>query len=93
MSTPEVTRDRDERTAAGVTERNIGLTFDLARAIATDSALLAEIPDGATVILLPDDDPELAARNLAGGCRRVRAGENVYFRHVRQRASTISGGE
>lgn len=43
--------------APGSVEHNIGVAFSLARAILNDPSLLQEIPDGAVVIPLPDDDP------------------------------------
>lgn len=93
MDTPETTRAAGTPAAEGVVERNIGLTFELIQAIADDPALLEEIPHGATVILIPADDPDLAARNIAGGHRRVLAGENVYFRHVRRAPVAAGVGE
>jgi hypothetical protein len=63
-------------------DRNLTLSFDLASAIVDDPALLDEIPEGATVIFLPDDDPELATANRAIGLAALDRGEDVYFRHV-----------
>lgn len=45
--------------------------------------LLAQIPDGATVVVIPDDDPDLAAYNLALVPALVAQGRNVYIQHVR----------
>ncbi|MDP9375079.1 MAG: hypothetical protein M3Q65_22055 [Chloroflexota bacterium] len=47
-----------------------------------DDALQAEIPAGATLMLLPADDPELAAYNRERGVAAAAHGHNVYFRHV-----------
>ncbi|MFW6074687.1 MAG: DUF5647 family protein, partial [Chloroflexota bacterium] len=44
--------------------------------------LLDFVPDGATVVFVPDDDPGIAERNIEAGVAAVRAGENIYFLHV-----------
>lgn len=44
--------------------RNLELTEAHLRAVIEHPELLNEIPDGATVIYLPDDDPELREANL-----------------------------
>ena len=67
-------------------ERNLTLSTELARAIIDDPVLLEEIPEGATVILLPDDDPDLAQANLELGWVALKRGEDVYFRHVHHAA-------
>jgi len=75
----------DEATASRVT-RNVDLVHRHLLAIIADPSLLERIPDGGAVVLIPDDDPELAAANLEGGMRRVRQGEDVTFLHVRPQA-------
>ena len=47
-----------------------------------DPSLFMEIPDGATLILIPDDDPEQAEAEIEVGLQAVKRGENVYFRHL-----------
>lgn len=47
-----------------------------------DPVLLMDVPDGATLILIPDDDSEQAAREIEIGIQAVKRGENVYFRHL-----------
>lgn len=71
------TRQRD------VAERHAALFTAFSRACLTDSALLAGIPHNSELILVPDDDPELAAYSVARGKHGVDAGRDVYFRHVR----------
>ena len=68
---------------AGFTERNITLSFEFAKAIIDDPAILEEIPHGATLVLLPEDDPELSRENLKLGMSAAEHGEDVYIRHVR----------
>jgi hypothetical protein len=69
-------------------QRNISLSFDFAKAIVDDPTILEEIPDGATLVLLPDDDPELSRENLRLGVEAAERGENVYIRHVGSLQST-----
>jgi hypothetical protein len=64
------------------TERNITLSFEFARSIVDNPSILDEIPDGATLILLPSDEPDLVRENLRLGIAAAERGENVYLRHV-----------
>lgn len=63
-------------------ERNITAAFDFATAILDDPSLLDTVPDGATVVFLPDDDPAMLESNLRLGDNATRNGANVYFIHV-----------
>ena len=69
----------DYETATG---RNIDLAFTLLRAQIADPALLEQIPDGATLMLIPDDDPELAEHNFALARQLFASGRNVYLYHT-----------
>jgi hypothetical protein len=60
----------------------MALAFELAGRQVEQPELLGEVPDGATLVLIPDDDPELAAFNVEVGLNAIRSGQNVYFRHV-----------
>ena len=64
MVEAELNMDRDEQV-----RRNLEHAFDFLDAIIDESARLARIPDGANVVFMPDDDPELRAANmeLVGG--------------------------
>ena len=64
-------------------ERNLDLAEQLLLAQLADPALLEEIPDGATVVLVPDDDPALAEHNLAVAREVFARGKNVYLKYVR----------
>jgi hypothetical protein len=67
---------------ARMVDRNINLSFDHLRAILDNPDLLEEIPNGATVAYIPDDDAELAQYNLALALFAFARGKNVYLRHV-----------
>ncbi len=65
-----------------IAERVLTLTGEFMRFIAANPTVAPTVPDGATVILLPDNDPDVAAYNMRLGMNAVAAGENVYFLHV-----------
>jgi Family of unknown function (DUF5647) len=73
---------KPDTVAARMIDRNINLAFDHLRAILDNPDLLAEIPNGATVVDIPDDDVELAQYNLALALFAFARGKNVYLRHV-----------
>ncbi len=75
-------RQTTARDAPELADRNLALAGDLLADILRDPALLEQIPDGATLVPLPEDDPPLAAYNLNLGCQVAAEGEDVYFRHV-----------
>ena len=47
-----------------------------------DVSALDDIPDGATLVLLPADDPAFCEEAIALGIADVRRGLIVYFKHV-----------
>jgi len=47
-----------------IAEKNITLSFEFERYVVEHPEILEQIPDGATVIFLPKDDPELYRVNL-----------------------------
>ena len=65
-----------------VTERDIELSVAFVSAFYSDASMLDDIPNGSTLVLLPDDDPELAEMNLKHGIDAARWGADVYIRHV-----------
>ena len=69
--------------AASVEARSNALWSRFHAAIFDDPGILDDIPNGATLILVPDDDPALAAREVALGQEALAAGRDTYFRHVR----------
>jgi hypothetical protein len=73
----------------GMAERVLALAGEFMRYIAANPATAPAIPDEATVILLPENDPDLAAYNTRLGMRALANGEDVYFLHVRMTGSHI----
>lgn len=80
---------RTRQETEGVVERNLALVSAFTQAIIADPSLGEEIPKGATLVLIPDDDPELAAYNRALGERAQAAGKTVYTRIVHGRETVI----
>jgi len=79
MSVPAVESDQ-------ATRRDVSKSSDLTRRFVFrgfgDPSLFMDIPDGVTLILIPDDDPEQAEAEIEAGIRAVKRGENVFFRHL-----------
>lgn len=82
-SSPRTSDDATfDRATVGQTTANIGLAGDLFQEILTSPDALDEIPDDATLVLLPNDDPGLALRNLAMAGRLANRGQTVYLRRA-----------
>jgi hypothetical protein len=62
--------------------RNAELAFDLLQAQLANPELLNEIPNGATVVLIPEDDPALAEYNFGVARALIARGKNVYLKRV-----------
>jgi hypothetical protein len=62
--------------------RNAELAFDLLEAQLANPELLHEIPNGTTVVLIPEDDAELAEYNFGVARTLVARGKNVYLKRV-----------
>ena len=73
----------DTATAA---DRNLALIGDMLQAQLANPDLLNEIPNGATVVLIPEDDAELAEYNFGVARTLVARGKNVYLKRVRTAA-------
>ena len=66
-----------------ISDQIVTQTFDWARAVVADPAILDEIPDGCTLVLLPEGaDDAFVEANLAIATRAARRGRNVYIRHL-----------
>lgn len=70
-----------EASPAGIADRDIELSVAFVNAFYDDVSILDNIPNGLTLILLPDDDAELAEFNLEQAARSARNGADVYIRH------------
>ena len=65
-----------------IAEKNITLSFEFERYIFEHPEVLGQIPDGAEVVLLPKDDPELYRINLNAAKKKQQAGEAVSVVYV-----------
>lgn len=73
-------------------DRDTELWSAFLHSIVDDPEILNDIPDGAAVILLPDDDPELLEMNLQRGLEAAKSGADVYIRHfVRAELTPLHG--
>ncbi len=63
---------------------SIQRAFAFARAEFTDPSILANVPNGASLVLIPDDDPAAATRAIRAGVTAVERGKNVFFLHILQ---------
>jgi hypothetical protein len=63
--------------------RMIDLGTALIEAAMDDATVLDGIPSGATLVLLPVDDPAYVDQAIAVGLEAVHRGRDVYFRHLR----------
>jgi hypothetical protein len=67
-----------------IVEKNITLSFEFERYVVEHPEMLNQIPDGAAVVFLPKDDPELYRVNLetARKARAERKATEVVFLEV-----------
>jgi hypothetical protein len=79
MSVPATRSDQ-------ATLRNVSKSSELTQRFMlrgfVEPSLFMDVPDGATLILIPDDDPAQANAEIEFGIQAVKRGENVYFRHL-----------
>ncbi len=69
-----------DASTAELTRRNIEITGQFLQEILADPSLLDAIPEGATLVTLPYDDPALGLRNLALASRVASNGTRVELR-------------
>jgi len=68
--------------SSDLVQRNMTLTFEFSRYLLDHPELEAQIPEGAHVVLLPEDDQELCEHNRQV-CERERAtGQPVVYIHL-----------
>lgn len=68
---------QDDTRRQDVVDRNIDIGFDFTERILADPSLMPNLSNDSLIVLLPDDDPELANANLKGPVRAARTGRNV----------------
>ncbi|PKM05248.1 MAG: hypothetical protein CVV17_03490 [Gammaproteobacteria bacterium HGW-Gammaproteobacteria-7] len=61
-----------------IIEKNATLSFEFERYMLEHPAILERIPNGAEVVLLPKDDPELYRLNLEAAQTADKVGPVVY---------------
>jgi len=64
-------------------QRNLDLVHRFLLGVMEDPSRFEAVPDGASIVLLPDDDPASLDANLAMAAELARNGRNVYLRHIR----------
>ncbi len=65
-----------------IVEKNITLSFEFERYILEHPEMLKQIPNGAEVVLLPQDDPELYRINLNAARKPHRENEAAPIVYV-----------
>lgn len=63
-------------------DANLDLFARFMELVFDDPSILDEIPAQATLFLLPEDDPELAAVNRRGADQLARKGRPIYVRSM-----------
>ncbi len=72
-----------DRETASLVPKNLELARRFTLSIFEDPSLLDDIPDGITLVLIPDDHDELAQANLDIAVGSARSGRDVLIRHIR----------
>lgn len=67
---------------AAMIDANLELSRRFFSAVFDDPSLLDDLPQGATLVLIPIDDPDLARANLVAAEREVSLGKQVVLRIV-----------
>lgn len=75
----------DDATVARV-ERNIDGVHDFLQAVIADPSMLEQVPKGAQIVLVFDDDPALSEANLRAGAKVEREGGSIYVHRVKNLA-------
>ena len=68
--------------SSDLVQRNMTLTFEFSRYLLDHPELEAQIPEGAYVVLLPEDDPELCEHNRQVSERERATGQPVVYIHL-----------
>ena len=76
-----------DRQTAEQTTKNIKLAGRFLREVLANPDLLAQVPQDASVVILPSDDPELAEYNRSLAARLIERGEDVIMIRLGELAS------
>lgn len=68
--------------SSDLVHRNMTLTFEFSRYLLDHPELEAQIPEGAYVVLLPEDDLELCEHNRQMSERERAIGQPVVYIHL-----------
>lgn len=63
-------------------DRGLKLHEQFSQAMIANDELDEEVPNRCVLVLIPDQDPELAEVSLRDAIDAARRGRNVYIRHV-----------
>ena len=74
-----------------IIEKNITLSFEFDQYIHEHPEVLEQLPDGAEVVLLPKDDPELYRINLAAAQKARQVKDNASVVYVEIESGLIIG--
>lgn len=64
-------------------EKNIAIAFNWLQSVLDDPSILEEFPNHASIVFLPEDDPELCEANLQMAMNSARQGRDMYLKHVK----------
>ncbi len=78
--------DADERIS-----RNLAAANEFLGSIIAHPEMMDTIPDGATIYVLPEDDPDLAETNARAAERARRNGATVHVHHLPSRRTPSDG--
>lgn len=93
MSSPTTMVRADD--LASMPRAVVDRAFDLLRAFLqadlVDPSISEQVPNRTSLVLIPDDDPELAAYAIKTGVAAVEQGRSMYFLHLTHSADgTVS---
>lgn len=80
---------RAEREQATFVSTEMSLLARFMDMVVDDPSIADEIPGGATVFFLPEDDPELAAAEQAAADKAAQAGIKIYVRSLPPVSTTV----
>jgi hypothetical protein len=82
LETVQAMVHREDVTTDTQVDKNIAMAFDWLQSVIDDPSVLDQVPNHASIIFLPQDDPEQFEANLAMAMDAARRGKNVYLKQV-----------